>query len=85
MKPNIIYVKQQQKNENTFGIPYRPRIWGAGWMIQMYGLSQYFLHVGFPDIFPKENTVNALFCSGMPSRTQYSFICIGRGGKRRMV
>jgi len=50
----------EQKNRTPFGVPYRPQIWGAGWMIQMYGVSQYFLHAGFPDIFSKESTLDAL-------------------------
>jgi hypothetical protein len=51
-------VKQQQ--ENPYGVPYRPRIWGAGWGIQSFGVKQLFLHLGFPSLFSSENAFNAL-------------------------
>jgi endoglucanase len=40
-----------ERKENPFGVPYKPSIWGAGWDIQEFGVQQYFLHKGFPDIF----------------------------------
>jgi hypothetical protein len=49
-----------QENETPFGVPYKPRIWGAGWEIQDFGVKQYFLHITFPDIIPKEYMLNAL-------------------------
>lgn len=48
------------QNENPFGVPYRPNIWGDGWNIQSFGVNQYFLHKGFPDIFPHDYMLNAL-------------------------
>jgi len=33
----------KEKVETPYGIPYRPKIWGAGWDIQSFGFSQYFL------------------------------------------
>lgn len=50
----------EQQQENPFGVPYRPHIWGAGWGIQSFGVDQYYLHKGFPDIFPKDYMLNAL-------------------------
>jgi hypothetical protein len=47
-------------DENPFGIPYRPHIWGAGWGIQEFGFSQYFLHKAWPEIFSKEPMLSAL-------------------------
>ena len=41
----------KQSAETPFGVPYRPRIWGAGWDIQSFGVRQYFLHAAFPDLF----------------------------------
>ncbi|AOS44104.1 hypothetical protein Verru16b_01165 [Lacunisphaera limnophila] len=35
-----------------YGVTYQPDIWGAGWAIQRFGVEQYFLHTGAPDIFP---------------------------------
>ena len=52
-------VASDQK-ENPFGIPYKPVIWGAGWNIQEFGVRQYFLHMGFPQIVDKEYMMNAL-------------------------
>lgn len=46
--------------ETPYGIPYKPYIWGAGWMIQRLGFEYYFLHKAFPDIFPPEMLYSAL-------------------------
>lgn len=46
--------------ETPYGIPYRPRIWGAGWDIQRLGFQYYFMHKTFPDIFGPELIYNAL-------------------------
>ncbi len=56
------YAKQvaSDQEENPFGIPYKPVIWGAGWNIQEFGFQQYFLHMGFPDVVSKEYMMNAL-------------------------
>ena len=51
---------EEQKQENPFGVPYRPNIWGAGWTIQSFGVDQYFLHTRFPKIFSNETMLNAL-------------------------
>ena len=51
---------EADQQENPYGVPYRPRIWGAGWGIQKFGVNQYFLHHGFPDIFPADYMLNAL-------------------------
>ena len=48
------------QKENPYGVPYRPNIWGAGWMIQGFGVRQLFLHLGFPKIFTTEYVFNAL-------------------------
>ena len=46
--------------ETPYGIPYRPRIWGAGWDIQAFGYRHYFLHTSYPDIFDSSYIFNAL-------------------------
>ncbi len=43
-----------------FGVPYRPKIWGAGWDIQQFGVQQYFLHRSYPDIVSPEYMLNSL-------------------------
>ncbi len=51
---------EQQGDQTPFGVPYRPNIWGAGWGIQSFGVPQYFLHEGWPDIFGDKYLLNAL-------------------------
>jgi endoglucanase len=51
---------EQQGDETPFGVPYRPNIWGAGWGIQGFGVPQYFLHKGWPEIFDAKYMLNAL-------------------------
>jgi hypothetical protein len=46
--------------ENPFGIPYEPKIWGAGWTIQNLGVRHYFLVTGFPGVFKPDLLFNAL-------------------------
>jgi hypothetical protein len=46
--------------ETPYGLPYRPYIWGAGWIIQRFGVQQYFLHVGAPEIFPATYMLHAI-------------------------
>lgn len=50
----------EQQNENPYGVPYKPYIWGAGWGIQSFGVNLLFLHMGFPDIVSSEYVFNAL-------------------------
>ena len=45
---------------NPFGVPYRPYIWGAGWDIQSFGVTQYYLHRAFPDIVSADYMLSAL-------------------------
>jgi endoglucanase len=48
------------ETKTPYGLPYVPNIWGAGWNIQRFGVQQYFLHVGAPDIFPATYMLHAL-------------------------
>lgn len=50
----------KQSDETPFGVPYRPRIWGAGWDIQSFGVRQYYLYKAFPEIFSSAPIFNAL-------------------------
>jgi len=47
-------------HENPYGVPFPFSIWGKGWMIQEFGVNQYLLHRQWPELFPKENYLNAL-------------------------
>lgn len=51
---------EQQCAETPYGIPYSPRIWGAGWGIQKLGYEYYFLHRAYPEIFDPEIIFSAL-------------------------
>jgi hypothetical protein len=68
--------------ETPYGVPYKPDIWGAGWLIQRFGVEQYFLHAGAPDIFPATYMLNAInFVLGChPGANNASFVS-GVGAK----
>jgi endoglucanase len=61
---------------NPFGVPYKPRIWGAGWDIQSFAIKQYFLHKTWPSIIPDTYLLNALnFVLGChPGENSTSFV-----------
>ncbi len=64
------------QEQNPYGVPYRPYIWGAGWEIQSFGASQLLLHLGFPKVFPVDGAFNALnFVLGChPGENTSSFV-----------
>jgi hypothetical protein len=65
-----------ERKENPFGVPYKPYIWGSGWSIQKFGVEQYFLHSGFPDLIGTESFLDALnFVLGChPGENTASFV-----------
>jgi hypothetical protein len=67
---------EKRVHETPFGVEYKPNIWGAGWGIQRFGVNQYFLHKGFPDIFSAEPVYSALnFVLGVhPGMNTASFV-----------
>lgn len=67
---------REAQARNPYGVPYEPYIWGAGWGIQEFGVRQYFLHTGFPDLVSPEYMLNALnFVLGThPGRNTASFV-----------
>jgi hypothetical protein len=70
------------ERETPYGLPYKPDIWGAGWGLQRFGVQQYFLHVGAPEIFPATYMLNAInFVLGChPGSNTASFVS-GVGAK----
>ena len=70
------------ERKTPYGIPYEPDIWGAGWNIERFGVEQYFLHAGAPDIFPATYMLHALdFILGChPGANNASFVS-GVGAK----
>ena len=72
--------------ETPYGIPYRPRIWGAGWDIQRLGFQYYFLHKAYPDIFEPEMIFSALnFILGCHPGSNTSSFASGVGAKSATV
>ncbi len=63
-------------NETPYGVSYRPDVWGAGWGIQRFGVNQYFLHRGFPEIFSADPVFNSMnFVLGVhPGENNASFV-----------
>ena len=72
--------------ETPYGIPYRPHIWGAGWMIQRQGFEYYYLHQSYPDIFGPEMVFDSLnFVLGChPGSNNMSFAS-GIGTKSALI
>ncbi|HZZ19879.1 MAG TPA: glycoside hydrolase family 9 protein, partial [Opitutaceae bacterium] len=68
--------------KTPYGIPYEPFIWGAGWNVERFGVEQYFLHVGAPDIFPATYMLRSIdFILGChPGQNTASFVS-GVGAK----
>jgi len=62
--------------ETPYGVPYKPDIWGAGWLIQRFGWDQWMLHLSFPDLFPRTYALQALsFVLGVhPGSNNASFV-----------
>jgi endoglucanase len=62
--------------ETPYGVPYKPDIWGAGWLIQRFGWDQWMLHLSFPELFPRTYALQALsFVLGVhPGSNNASFV-----------
>ena len=67
---------QESKKQNPYGVPYKPYIWGAGWGVQSFGVTQLFLHLAFPRLVPLDHVLNALnFVLGChPGENTASFV-----------
>ncbi len=70
------------EDKTPYGVPYEPDIWGAGWLIQGFGMEAYYLHRAFPQIFPESTMLQALdFILGChPGSNTASFVS-GVGAK----
>ena len=61
--------------ETPFGVPWHPRIWGIGWDIQDFAVTQYYLDRTFPDLFGKANVLNVVnYILGCHPGSSTSFI-----------
>ncbi|MDR2118656.1 MAG: glycoside hydrolase family 9 protein [Tannerellaceae bacterium] len=84
--PGLRAELERQAAETPYGIPYRPRIWGAGWDIQDLGYRYYFLHTAYPDIFTPYIIYNALnFILGCHPGSNTSSFASGVGSKSATV
>lgn len=76
----------KQAAETPYGIPYRPRIWGAGWDIQTFGYQYYFLHKAYPEVFGPDIVYNALnFVLGCHPGSNTASFASGIGTKSATV
>jgi hypothetical protein len=77
---------ERLEKKTPYGVPYEPDIWGAGWGIQAFGMRQYFLHTGFPQIFTRDLMLHALnFVLGChPGPNTASFVS-GVGSRSTLV
>ncbi len=76
----------KQAAETPFGVPYRPRVWGAGWDIQEFGVRQYFLHKAFPDVFSAAPIFNAMnFVLGVHPGENGASFASGIGAKSATI
>ena len=72
--------------ETPYGIPYRPKIWGAGWDIQRLGFQYYFMQKAFPEIFSPKMLLSALnFVLGCHPGTNTSSFASGVGTRSATV
>lgn len=64
------------RSDSSYGVPYTPDIWGAGKTIQEFGVRQWMLRRGWPDLVPVESFINALnFDLGVhPGNNNASFV-----------
>jgi len=75
-----------QARRTPYGVPYEPRIWGAGWDVQRFGVSQWFFHQAWPQHTDFHTVVDALnFVLGVhPGENTMSFVS-GVGAESALV
>ena len=69
-------LREAERTDSPYGVPYKPDIWGAGWTIQERGVRQYFFHKGWPEATSTDSYINALnFDLGVhPGENDESFV-----------
>jgi endoglucanase len=79
-------LKKQTMTASPYGVLYQPHIWGAGWIIQRFGVDQYFVYKAWPEFGSKDFVLNALhFIVGMhPGENNSSFVS-GVGSQSTLV
>ncbi len=75
-------LKKQTESDSPYGVPYKPHIWGAGWIIQEFGVEQYFFNKGWPELTSTDYVENALnFILGVHPGINTSSFASGVGSK----
>jgi endoglucanase len=75
-------LKKDTESDSPYGVPYKPHIWGAGWIIQEFGVEQYFFHKGWPELATKDYIENSLnFILGVHPGINTSSFASGVGAK----
>jgi hypothetical protein len=75
-------LKKKSKTDSPYGVPYEPRIWGAGWDIQRFGVDQYFISKGWPEYGSPDLYLNALnFVLGVHPGENTASFASGVGSK----
>lgn len=76
----------KKSEETPYGIPYEPRIWGAGWDIQNKGTRYYFLHKAFPELFEPDFMYDSLnFVLGCHPGSNTASFASGVGTKSNLT
>ncbi len=79
-------IHNQQETDSPYGVPYTPNIWGAGWSIQRFGVEQYFLYRGWPELSGTDFFENALhFILGVHPGSNNASFASGVGSNSIMV
>ncbi len=77
---------EELERKTPYGIPYEPKIWGAAWEVQHFGVQQYFLHRHAPDIFPPTYMLRSLvFLFGCHPGPNNASLVTGVGSKSVQV
>lgn len=75
-------LSKEQKEDSPYGVPYKPKIWGAGWDIQRFGVEQYFFYKGWPELCGTDFFINSLnFILGVHPGINTSSFASGVGSK----
>ena len=78
----MAHLKKKSKTDSPYGVPYEPRIWGAGWDIQRFGVDQYFIYKGWPEYGSPDLYLNALnFVLGVHPGENTASFASGVGSK----
>lgn len=79
-------VDERARTESPYGVPYKPKIWGAGWDIQAFGVQQYFFHKSWPQHTKVDSYVNALnFVLGVHPGNNTASLASGVGSNSATV